>query len=203
MKVSLQFFGGNGNKSSGGSSEGNMNVPYDSWGKMIDKEVRDEDGTIIGYIEDFERLEYQDYVEPVTKKAVLADIDGWRNDDGTYGDNDVSINFAYKDGSFVSADELDGKAYKKTGLVGVSISTGDYEMVWGGDIDKKTGKLRMWQTWSEDGESGHTNSMAGAKAVGAYKVRIKTTQEPYQTKSGDTRYRTVRKVLRKSKVKMW
>ena len=59
MKLKLQFFGGRGTTSAGGTSEGNMNVPYDSWGKMINKEVRNEDGEVIGYIEDYERLEYE------------------------------------------------------------------------------------------------------------------------------------------------
>ena len=117
MQLSLQFFGGRGANSTGGTSEGNMGVPYDRWGQMISKEVRDEDGTVIGYIEDVERYVYEDYVEPVTKQAVLDDIDAWRNDDGTYGDNDVSINLAYKDGTFVDVNSLDGKTYKKTGIV--------------------------------------------------------------------------------------
>lgn len=204
MRISLQYFGGRGASSAGGTSEGSMNVPYERWGKMIDQEVRDENGDIIGYIEDFERTEYEPFVEKTTKKAVLADIDAWRMDDGSYGDNDVAIYLAYNDGAFVDLKDLNGKAYKKTGIVGASISTGDYEMVWGGEIDKKTGKLRMWKTWSEDGESGHTNSLAGFKAVGNYKVRIKTTQEPYYSKYHETTmYRTVRKTLRMSKVKKW
>lgn len=204
LKLNVQFFGGRGAASAGGTSAGNMNVPYDRWGPMIDKEVRDEDGTIIGYIEDVERSVYEDYVESVTKKDVLSDIDMWRNDDGTYGDNDVSINLAYKDGTFVDVNALDGKAYKKTGIIGASISTGDYEMVWGGEINKKTGKFLPWQTWSEDGESGYSNSMVGAKAVGSYKVRIKVTQEPYYNRHYEqTMYRTVRKTIRQSKVKRW
>lgn len=132
MIMNLQFFGGRGATSSIGSTKEKMNVPYDRWGKMISEDIRDDDGTIIGSIEDVERYVTEDYVEPTTKKAVLADIDAWRNDDGTYGDNDVAIYLAYNDGKFVDVKDLDGKAYKKTGIVGASISTGDYEMVWGG-----------------------------------------------------------------------
>ena len=204
MKMNLQFFGGRGATSSIGSSKGKMNVPYDRWGKMISEDIRDDDGTIIGSIEDVERYVTEDYVEPTTKKAVLADIDAWRNDDGTYGDNDVAIYLAYNDGKFVDVKDLDGKAYKKTGIVGASISTGDYEMVWGGEINSKTGKLNMWKTWSEDGESGHTNSISGARAVGSYKVRIKTTYEPYYNKYHETTmYRQVKETIRKSEVKKW
>ena len=91
MIMNLQFFGGRGATLSIGSTKGKMNVPYDRWGKMISEDIRDDDGTIIGSIEDVERYVTEDYVEPTTKKAVLADIDAWRNDDGTYGDNDVAI----------------------------------------------------------------------------------------------------------------
>ena len=204
MKMNLQFFGGRGATSSVGSSAGSMNVPYDRWGKMIFEEILDKDGAVIGSIEDAERFVTEDYVEPTTKKAVLADIDAWRNDDGTYGDNDVSILLAYQDGTFVDVKELNGKAYKKTGIIGASISTGDYEMVWGGEINKKTGKKEMWQTWSEDGESGHSNSISGAKQVGSYKVRVKTTFEPYYNKIyGTTTYRQVKTIIRQSEVKKW
>lgn len=196
--------GGKGATSTSGASKGNMNVPYDHWGEMINEDIRDKDGTIIGNIEDVERFIYEDYVEPTTKKAVLADIDAWRNDDGTYGDNDVSIYLAYNDGTFVDVKDLDGKAYKKSGIIGASISTGDYEMVWGGEISKKTGKMQMWKTWSEDGESGHTNSLAGARRVGSYKERVKTVSEPYYNKHHKTTmYRQVRTVIRKSEVKEW
>ena len=88
--------GGKGATSSNGASKGNMNVPYDRWGEMIYEEILDKDGAVIGRIEDEERYVTEDYVEPTTKKSVLADIDAWRNDDGTYGDNDVAIYLAYK-----------------------------------------------------------------------------------------------------------
>lgn len=197
MKLSLQFFGGRGASSAGGTSAGSMNVPYDRWGKMVDEQIRDEDGTIIGYVEDRNVYEYEEMTRPITKKDILETVDAWRNDDGTYGDEDTAIHFAYKDGTFIDATDLNGKAYKKTGLVGVSFSGADDEMVWGGDMYK--GKLRMWQTWSEDGKSGSINSHRYYKAVSTYKVRTRVTYEPVIDKDGKIKkYQQVRKTIRKS-----
>ena len=181
------------------SGKNQMSVPYDKWGddwKAWDHPVYDSEGNKIGVIED--RIVYiqEEDIRPATKKEVLADIDGWRMDDGTYGDEDTKICFAYKDGTFVSADDLNGKAYKKTGLVGVSISTGDYEMVWGGEMHN--GSVRPWQTWSPDGESGHSNSYSGYKATGAYKERVRIT---YNNPGPNGTYKTKREVIRRSTTK--
>ena len=181
----------------GSGSGTRMNVPYEEWGKMVDKPIKDKDGNTIGYIEDRDVYVSEPDYRTVTKKDVLNDIDGWRNDDGTYGDEDTAIYFAYKDGTFVDADDLNGKKYKTTGLVGVSISTADYEMVWGGEIGRD-GKLHQWETWSEDGESGRANSYSGYKAVAVYKERVKTT---YNNPNGKGGYKAVRKVIRRSKQK--
>lgn len=183
----------------GASSSNSMNVPYDKWGKMVDEHIYDKDGAMIGYIEDREVFEYEPVVEAITKKQALQAVDDWRMDDGTYGDKDTAIYFAYQDGTFVDAADLNGKAYKKTGLIGVSLSGADDEFVWGGEMYK--GEFRAWKTWSEDGESGHSNSHAYHKAVGVYKIRTKVITQPYQTKSGDTQYRTVRTKIRQSQVK--
>lgn len=186
--------GGRGSSSSGSIKT----VAYDKWGKMIDEDIIDKNGDKVGYIRDEYVYTSEPDIRPVTKKDVLSDIDGWRNDDGTYGDNDTSISLAYKDGTFVDVDNLDGKAYKKTGIVGASISTGDYEMVWGGEVNKKTGKIEPWQTWSEDGKSGATNSYSGWKTTGQYKVRRKVT---FNNPNGKGGYKTKYETLRKSTVK--
>ena len=175
-----------------------MNVPFDKWGREVnDEPVYDKEGNTVGYISDELRSITEEYTEEVTKKQVLEDIDAWRMDDGTYGDDDVAIYLAYKDGTFVDVKDLNGKAYKKTGIIGASISTGDYQMVWGGEITKN-GDFVEWQTWSPDGESGESNSISGYKTVGVYRQRVKTT---FNNPNGRGGYKTKREVLRKSKVK--
>lgn len=175
----------------GGTSKGGVKVvPYDEWGREINiKKYKN------GYIEDVLRSDQEPDIRRVTKKDVLDDIDAWRNDDGTYGDNDVKIYLAYKNGDVVDADDLDGKPYKKAGLTGASISTGDYEMVWGGETNKRTGEVNKWQTWSEDGESGKSNSYSGYKTVAVWRERVYTHYEPRENGKG---YRAVREVLRRS-----
>ena len=185
-----------GSRGSGSGSQ--MNVPFDKWGREVnDEPVYDKEGNTVGYISDELRSITEEYTEEVTKKQVLEDIDAWRMDDGTYGDDDVAIYLAYKDGTFVDVKDLNGKAYKKTGIIGASISTGDYQMVWGGEITKK-GDFVEWQTWSPDGESGESNSISGYKTVGVYRQRVKTT---FNNPNGRGGYKTKREVLRKSKVK--
>lgn len=185
--------GGRGASSAGGTSARSMNVPYDEWGEQIRKTYRDKDGNLV-VIEDEMRTESEEYFEPISKAKILQEVDAWRNDDGTYGDADTAIYFAYSDGTFVDAADLNGKKYKKAGLVGVSFSGADDEMVWGGEINPKTGKLRKWQTWSEDGESGHTDTHVGWKTSTMWMERVKTTFTPNGRKKETIRKSTVKKV---------
>ena len=181
----------------GHSTESGRNVPYDKWGPEKDREqIRDENGDLIGVIHDEIRYVQEEDIRPVTLKDVLADIDAYRQDDGTYGDDDISISLAYEDGTFVDVNALNGKRYKKKGIVGAHIGTPDYEMVYGGEM--RNGSLRPWQTWSEDGESGHSNSYSGYKATGAYRVRIRTT---FNNLDDRGRYRTKHEIIRRSAVK--
>lgn len=173
-------------------------VPYDKWGPEKDEDIYDSDGNHIGRVEDRTVFINEPDVRPVTKAEVLKDIDNWRNDDGTYGDEDTAIYLAYKDGTFVDASDLNGKAYKKTGIVGASISTADYEMVWGGEM--KNGSLQMWETWSPDGGSGKHNSYSGYKTVGSYRERVETT---YNNPNGKGGYTARRRVIRRSTVHRW
>lgn len=177
-----------------------MSVPYEEWGKEIDKPILDGEGNTIGYIEDETRYVYEDDIRKVTKKEILNDIDGWRNDDGTYGNEDTSILLVYEDGAVVDVDDLNGKRYKKAGIIGASVTTGDYEMVWGEEYVRRNGRRERVpiQTFSEDGESGLTNSYSGVKATGAYKVRVRTT---YNNPNGRGGYKTERQTIRKSTVK--
>lgn len=184
----------------GAGKQAEMNVPFDKWGEMKNlEEIRDGD-TIIGYTSDEYRYITEPDIRKITKKEILEDIEGWRDDNGMYGDADTAIYFAYKDGSFVDAADLDGKAFKKSGLVGVSISTGDYEMVWGGEINKKTGEIVPWRTHEWDDETneeleGHTNSYSGYKTVAQYKVRVRTL---YNIPNGRGGWKMKREIIRRS-----
>ena len=203
--------GGRGSSSSGDprnrykKKEDPMNVPYDEWGVPINfepiYETVDGEKTQIGYIEDDIRYEQVEDIHPVTKKQVLDDINAWRNDDGTYGDEDTAIYLAYKDGTFVDTDDLNGKAFKKTGIVGASISTGDYEMVWGGEIGRD-GTLHPWKTWSID-DTGVSNSYSGYKPVAKWRIRTRVT---HNNKRENGTYYTKREIIRQSarkKVDSW
>lgn len=175
-------------------------IDYDKWGKMVDETLRDKDGTVIGRIWDEYQYDKVEDIKPITKKEILDDIDAYRNDDGKYGwgDGDVAIYVAYDDGKFVNVTELEGKAYKKKGIIGASISTPDYESVWGGEINKKTGKKEMWQTWSEDGNSGHQNSYSGYKTVSQRIVRRKRVSVKTTRKDGTIYYKPTYSTLRVS-----
>lgn len=197
--------GGRGSSNPGG---GKMNVDFDKWGKPIDgldaKEVKDKDGTVIGYIQDELRYTYAPEERPVTRAEVMRDISGWRNDDGSYGDDDVKIYVAYDDGTFFSSDAAGSRGYrdklKKTGVIGASISTPDYEMVWGGEYHYKNGKKTLvpWTTNGTDEVSGKSNTYSGYTVTGKYWVREKTT---YNERFPDGRPRKKVEVIRKSKVK--
>ena len=191
-------------KANGGSAGGARVVPYDEWGKEIDNEpIKDENGDTIGYINDETRYISEPYHEKITKKDILNDIDGWRMDDGTYGDEDVSIGLAYNDGSYVDVNALDGKAYRKSGIVGAHITTPDYEMVWGGELNTRTGNIEPYLTHEMDDLGnmidGYSNSISGYRTTGSYRVRVRTTYNNYD----GTRYRTRREELRRSTVREW
>lgn len=193
----------------GSSKAGNGRVSYDRWGAMIhDQPIyeTDADGnrTIIGYINDENYYVYDNDVQTITKKRILSDIDDWRMDDGTYGDEDTSILIAYKDGTVVDANDLNGKAYKKSGIIGASLSTADFEEVWGGSINRRTGKMDTWTTsvWDDNGDiiSEVSNSYNGYKAVGTYKMRTRTT---YNNPNGRGGYKTKHEIIRRSTVKKY
>lgn len=175
-------------------------VAYEDWGEeititSITGEIDREKGAI-GYIEDFQRFNSVPDIKPITLAEAKREIDAWLNDKDdnlgwTYGDNDTHIFVAYADGKQLSADELNGKKFKKTGIIGVSVSTGDYEMVAGYEWHK--GKKIPLQTWSEDGASGQSNVYSGYKATETWKVRRVMTFEPKANGKGvKTVYKTIR-----------
>lgn len=180
------------------SSPSSKPVPYDSWGTMVDEPIKDREGNTIGYIEDDDVYIYEPDIQEVTRADVLRDIKGWRNDDGTYGNEDVSISIAYDDGTFLSLDDGATK-FKRTGIIGAAITTADYEMVWGGNLNKYR-EFQPWYAHNEDGEEDESlqNVYAGYKATGVYRIRTRVT---YNNPNGRGGYTTRRQRLRTSTVK--
>lgn len=164
--------GGRGQKAPGGVKT----VSMEKWGRDITipeavYEVIDGQKTVVGEIYDDREYDQVPDIRKTTKKQTLEEVDAWRSEDGTYGNEDVTIYIQYDDGNMVDLDDLDGKSYKKSGIIGVSISTPDYEMVWGDEMHK--GQRIPMKTWSEDGESGLSNVYSGYKSTKMRKVRKK------------------------------
>lgn len=194
-------------------SDGVKVVPYDKWGKMLQgrdaKDILDKNGDRIGIIEDEIRYNQVEDVWKVTLADAKRDLNGWLNDKDengwSYGNEDTSFFVAYADGTQLGDDELDGKKFKQTGIIGIAIQTGDYEMVAGDEWVRRNGKMERVpiQTWSEDGESGLSNVYSGYKSTEAWIERVETTwNNPVQRTGygGDkyTAYITKRKVIRRS-----
>lgn len=163
------------------------------------------------YEEDDIRYNSVEDIRPITKREIIDDIWAWRDDDGEFSDPDISVFLQYDDGTvYINGwGSSSGSHYrdkpKKSGVIGASINTGDYEEVWGYEVNERTGKRSLIQTWSEDGESGLTNTYSGYKQVSKYRVRKRTTTYwddnykkygYYGPKGG---YRTKIDVVRKSK----
>ena len=203
---------GIGSRSLGNGSPADMNVDWDKWGKVLDGAnhvaVYDKDGNVIGYIRDDLRFTMIPEERTVTRAEVMKDISGWQNDDGSYGDEDTKIYIAYEDGTFFDSEYPIKRGdnrdkLKKTGVIGASVSTPDYEMVWGGEYKYKNGQKQLvpWTTHStdEDGnDTGKSNTYSGYKITGEYRVRTKTT---YNEKFPNGRPRTRIETIRQSKVR--
>lgn len=184
----------------GAGSSISKEVPFEKWGANKEHEtIYDEEGTAVGSIYDETRYNMVSDIHKMTKKEILGDLEAWKNDDGTYGDDDTRILVWYDDGSYVIAEEIEpGKRLKKSGIAGVSISTGDYESVWGNEYDTRTRQWTPLKTWSEDGESGLSNVYSGYKPDSMYKVRIKRYSEKYYRKDGTIAYRTRYETIKRS-----
>ena len=201
----LQLFGGRGSSSSGGASG---EVPYDKWGKDIGmmegfenrKIIYDENGNDVGseHFEDYTAYISVPIVQEATVSQIVKDINGWKNDDGTYGGEDVYISVEYADGTHINneADNF-GKVYAKNkrSIVGASISTADYEAAAG-----KTKTSRGWvdmETSEDSGGRTYANSALSYVPIGKYKKRTKITylEGSYAKKHGKrtVTYQTVRK----------
>lgn len=194
-----------GGRSSGSGMAGNQ-VPYDEWGKMMAgldaEDIRDKDGTIIGQIEDSTRYLREQVIEKVTKKSAIDEAFSYKNDDGTFGDDDIQIYATYADGSTWSSDSGQNKGLKKSGLIGVSISTPDSETAWGEDyVGRGRDRRRVPNRLSYDpdtGEEGPANSHKWYRISGMQKVRHRVTYNNYYPNG--RRY-TKRELIRESTVK--
>lgn len=183
-----------------------MAVPYDRWGRMLegwDNPIYDEDGTLIGNISDDYRYVQDNDVRTVSKKQALDYALEWysRLDGGWINGEDEKIYFAYDDGTFRDVDDNPKKAVKRQGLIGISVSTADYEVAWGGEINKRTGQFTPWTvtTFYDDGtEREASNTYSGYKTVGQW---IERTRTPYNNPNGRGGYMTKREVIRKSTVR--
>lgn len=199
-------------RGSSGNSSSQMNVDWDKWGKVLDggdfQWVYDKDGNVIGDIRDELRFTSVPEEHTVTRAEVMREISGWKNDDGTYGDDDVKIFVAYEDGTFFDSEIAGGRNNYREKLsnkkvIGASISTPDYEMVWGGEYRWKNGQKQLvkWTTHSTDengNDTGKSDTYSGFRTTGQYRVRVKTT---YNETFPDGRPRVRKITIRKSKVK--
>ena len=195
--------GGQGQK-----KEDPMNVPYDQWGREISIESFTDENGMTYYVEDVQRWNYEEDPTPIKKKDALNEIRNWedKTEDGwQYGDDDIGIVVAYANGDVLGKDDLRGKRFKRDGIIGISVSTPDYSMVWGEDWKGGYGhRERTPMTgFYEDPDNGpfYTNTMLGYKVTEIWRERVKTTYEPYTTRrygEETTLYRTKREVIRRS-----
>ena len=184
-----------------GAKQNQMNVPYDEWGVRVDSEPiyedREDGRWVIGSINDVQEVEWEPYVENVTKKDLLGDIEAWKNDDGTYGTGDEAFYITYENGN--TLDLTDGQPHKrwsKQGIIGVFYSDSDTSAVWGDDwVGSGYGRTRVQQTVEEHDKNFdptgrmHTNARVGYKQT---KRRWKRVEERYDTQTGKRTRRTIR-----------
>ena len=186
-----------------GSGSNSMSVPFEEWGpekrEMLYRTEADGTRSMYGVIEDETIYNYEPDIRPITKKEILKELDAYKNDDGTYGNEDYYLYIAYEDGT--NWDSQSDKKPKKKGAIGVSISTPDEQIVWGEDWvgsgrDRHTTPMT---TSATDDVPELTNSRYGYKAVSVYKQRVKTTYDNWDEKR--QRYVVKRETLRKSTTK--
>lgn len=191
-----------------GVTQNDMNVPYDEWGPEISiQSHKDKDGNNY-YIQDEYRRELEPEHRTITKKYALDDVEAWKNDDGTYGTGDEAIYIAYEDGKFLNLTDGDThRRWSKQGISGISISTGDYQVVWGGEWIRKPYQQPVFEKyttseWDSDSNpvDGYSNSYSGYRTAAMWKVRVKTSY-PYNEKTG--KYETKREILRQSAKKYY
>ena len=188
-----------GRGSSGSKSQNSMNVPYDEWGKEVSEDVYDKDGTRIGEIEDVNVWVSEPQLDEVTKKeAVNYALEFYSKlDGGRLVDDDYKIYLAYEDGTFRDVADDPKKGLNRKGLIGVSVSTPDDEMSWGGNIGRN-GQFQQWGVHDGNGDEVEGNYHSWYKTVGVYKQRVKTT---YNNPNGRGGYKIKREILRRSTIK--
>ena len=187
-------------------------VAYDKWGHFIEpmegfgnrKAIYDENGNEVGseHLEDSTHQVYVPVIQEATVSQIVKDINAWKNDDGTYGDEDTYMSVEYSDGRHISNQDDNFRkvfAKNKRDIVGATISTADYEAAAG-----KTKTSKGWvdnETSEAANGKSYTNSYIGYVSVGEYKTRNKYTYlEGSYAKAHGKRTTTIEKV-RQSKVK--
>lgn len=183
-----------------------MNVPYDQWGPEMEYtpiyETIDGERTLVGSIQDITRFVLEHQLTPVTKKeAVDFALEYWDKQDGWLVDDDYAIYFAYEDGTFRDVKDNPEKGLNRRGLIGVSVSTPDDEMVWGGENSWRSGhkEFLQWGVHDENGDEVEGNFHSWYKTVGSYKVR----EESRAVRQDNGRWRQQYRTIRKSTVRPW
>ena len=194
--------------STGTAKVDQMNVPYDQWGTFLDgadiQDIRDAEGNMVGDIRDREVFVKEHQLTPIEKRdAVNFALEFYSKLDGGWMvDDDYKIYFAYEDGTFRDVADNPEKGLNRKGLIGVSVSTPDDEMVWGGNVRWRNGRkeFQQWGVHDEDGNEVEGNYHAWFKTVASYRQRVKTT---YNNPNGRGGYRTKREVIRQSQQRPW
>ena len=190
----------------GANTNNQMNVPYDEWGPELKTEyiyeTIDGERTMVGWVEDSTRYVTEHQLTPVTKKeAVDFALEFWDKADGWTVDDDYKIYLAYDDGTFRDVADDPKKGLNRRGLIGVSVSTPDDEIVWGGNNTWHNGhkEFQQWSVHDEDGNEVEGNFHSWYKTTGSYKVRV----ESRTVKQSGGRYKKQYRTIRKSTVKPW
>lgn len=182
-----------------------MAVPYGEWGERLNgmnaEPIYNENGEMIGEIVDSELWFKDPVIEKATKKQAIDEAFSYKNDDGTFGDDDIQIYATYADGSSWSSDSGQNKGLKKSGLIGISVSTPDSETAWGEDfIGRGRDRRRVPNRLSYDpdtGEEGPANSTKWYKITGKQLIRQRII---YNNQRKDGRYYTTRETIRQSTI---
>lgn len=179
-------------------------VDYDKWGPDVHEQLSriGADGIreVYGLIDDRTVFETEHQLTPIEKKdAIKYALEFYSKEDGGWIiDDDYKIYAAYDDGTFRDVTDDPTKPLRRKGLIGLSISTPDDEMSWGGNIGPR-GQFQQWGVHDENMNEVEGNYHAWYKTTGSYKVRTKT--EYVRDERG--RYRPKYTRIRQSTVKKW
>lgn len=189
---------------------GRFNVPYDQWNKQEERREEHYDAPTPYTVREYDESHWVKApdVRKVTRKNAIDEAEGWKNDDGTYGTGDESIHVIYDDGSYVElTDGETHRGWKQKNIRGISISTGDYETVWGEEYNSRTREWTPLETHEFDEDAnlipGYTNSYSGWKAIGEYKSRKREIRTYHENRRPGNRWVVEQETLGMSTVKRY